>query len=98
MGRARIRGRKLAAVLRRQLREFLGIAASAPSQKPDVSGLAVTTIRVYNGAETSAPLTVAALEGLFGIKAQLLTDPAATADIAVITGAGTPSLTPPPIP
>jgi len=78
--------------------EFLGMAASAPSQKPDVSGLATTTIRVYNGAETTAPLTIAALEGVFGTKAQVLTDPAATADIVIITGTGTPSLTPPPIP
>ena len=78
--------------------EFLGIAASAPSQKPGVNGLAVTTIRVYNGAEASAPLTVAALEGLFGVKAELVSDPAATANIAIITGTGTPSLTPPPIP
>ena len=78
--------------------EFLGIAASAPSQKPDVTGLAATTIRVYNGAETAAPLTIAALEGVFGVKAQLVTDPAAVADIVIITGTGTPSLTPPPIP
>ena len=78
--------------------EFLGMAASAPSEKPDVSGLATTTIRVYNGAETSAPLTVAALEGAFGVKADLLTDPTATADIVIITGKATPSLTPPPIP
>jgi LCP family protein required for cell wall assembly len=78
--------------------EFLGIAASAPGQKPDVSGLAKTTVRVYNGAETSAPLTVAALEGLFGVKADLVTDPAMTADIVVITGSGTPLLTAPPIP
>ena len=78
--------------------EFLGMAASAPSEKPDVSGLATTTIRVYNGAETSAPLTVAALEGAFGVKSDLVTDPTATADIVIITGKATPSLTPPPIP
>lgn len=78
--------------------EFLGMDASAPSQKPDVSGLATTTIRVYNGAEASAPLTVAALESAFGVKAELVTDPTATADIVVITGKTTPSLTPPPIP
>ena len=78
--------------------EFLGMAASAPSQKPDVSGLATTTIRVYNGAETSAPLTIAALEGLFGTKAELLTNPTATTDIVIITGTGTPNLTPPPVP
>lgn len=78
--------------------EFLGMAASAPSEIPDVRGLGTTTIRVYNGAETSAPLTVAALEGVFGTTVQLVTDPAAAANIVIITGSGTPSLTPPPIP
>ena len=78
--------------------EFLGIAASAPGQKPDVRGLPTTTLRVYNGAESSAPLTVAALEGIFGVKADLVADPAVTADIVVITGTTTPSLTPPPVP
>lgn len=78
--------------------EFLGIAASAPGQKPDVSGLPKTTIRVYNGAEATMPLTVAALESLFGVTADLVTNPTATADIVIITGGDTPSLTPPPIP
>ncbi|MBI2762850.1 MAG: LCP family protein [Chloroflexi bacterium] len=78
--------------------EFLGLAASAPGQKPDVSRLAATTIRIYNGAELTMPLTVAALEGLFGVKADLVTDGAATADIVIITGSNTPALTPPPIP
>ena len=78
--------------------EFLGLAASAPGQKPDVTGLVGTTIRVYNGAELTMPLTLAALEGLFGAKAELVTNASATADIVVITGTGTPSLTPPPIP
>ena len=77
---------------------YLGIAASAPGQKPDVSRLAGTTIRVYNGAETSMPLTIAALEGLFGVSADLLVNPTATADIVIITGGDTPSLTPPPVP
>ncbi|MEO8208251.1 MAG: LCP family protein [Chloroflexota bacterium] len=78
--------------------EFLGIAASAPGQRPDVSGLAGTTIRAYNGAELAMPKTTAALEGLFGVTVELVSDPAATADIVVITGKDTPSLTPPPIP
>lgn len=77
---------------------YRGIAASAPGQRPDVSGLPATTIRVYNGAETTMPLTVAALEAAFGTKAVLVTDPTATADIVIITGTGTPTLTPPPIP
>ncbi|MEO7664714.1 MAG: hypothetical protein ABIV26_06265, partial [Candidatus Limnocylindrales bacterium] len=78
--------------------EYLGIAASAPGQKPDVSGLAKTTLRVYNGAEASMPLTLATLEGLFGVTAERVTNPAITASFVVITGANTPSLTPPPTP
>ena len=65
--------------------EYLGIAASAPGLKPDVKGLADTTIRVYNGAETSMPLTVATLEGLFGVTADLVDDPTATADVVIGT-------------
>ncbi|MEW5991193.1 MAG: LCP family protein [Chloroflexota bacterium] len=78
--------------------EYLGIAASAPGTKPDLTGLAATTIRVYNGAETAAPVTVATLEALFGVTAELIADPAALADVVVITGTETPSLTPPPAP
>ena len=78
--------------------EYLGIAASAPGLEPDVKGLADTTIRVYNGAETSMPLTVATLEGLFGVTADLVDDPSATADVVIITGAATPAVTAPPIP
>ncbi|MES2208785.1 MAG: LCP family protein [Chloroflexota bacterium] len=78
--------------------EFLGIAASAPSQKPDVSGLPGTTIRVYNGAETTMPLTVAALEGIFSATVELVASPSSTADFVIITGTTTPALTPPPIP
>jgi hypothetical protein len=78
--------------------EYLGMSASAPSQKPDVSGLAVTTLRVYNGAETTMPLTIATLEGLFAVTAELVADESATANIVIVTGTGTPSLTPPPAP
>ncbi len=78
--------------------EYLGIAASAPGLKPDVKGLADTTIRVYNGAEASMSLTVATLEGVFGVTADLVSDPSATADIVIITGAATPAVTAPPIP
>jgi len=78
--------------------EYLGLAASAPGQKPDVTGLAGTTIRVYNGVEASMPVTVATLEALFGVTAELVESAAATADIVVITGEDTPALTPPPAP
>ncbi|MCI0581422.1 MAG: LCP family protein [Chloroflexi bacterium] len=78
--------------------EYLGMAASAPGQKPDVTGLPETTIRIYNGAEARMPVTVATLESLFGVSAELVTSATATADVVVITGTGTPSLTPPPAP
>jgi len=78
--------------------EYLGIAASAPGQKPDIPRQQATTLRVYNGAEASMPLTVAALEGLFGTSAEILADPASTADMVIITGTATPDLTPPPLP
>ncbi|HET9435613.1 MAG TPA: LCP family protein [Candidatus Limnocylindrales bacterium] len=77
--------------------EYLGMSASAPGQRPDVEG-APTIVRVYNGAEASMPLTVATLEGLFGVTAELVDNATATADIVVITGTQTPSLTPPPAP
>jgi hypothetical protein len=78
--------------------EYLGMAASAPSQKPDVSGRATTTLRVYNGSEATMPLTVATLEGIFGVTSELVDDPNATANIVIVTGKGTPTLTPPPAP
>ncbi len=78
--------------------EYLGMSAAAPGEKPDVTGLAATTLRVYNGAETTMPRTVATLESLFGVTAELVDNAGATADIVLITGTGTPSLTPPPAP
>lgn len=76
---------------------YLGIAASAPNQKPDISG-AGTIIRAYNGAETSLPLTAAALQTVFGVQITPVTDPAVRIDFSVITGTNTPELTPPPAP
>jgi LCP family protein required for cell wall assembly len=78
--------------------EYVGIAATAPNQKPDISGYSATTLLVYNGAEQTMPETVAALESIFGVSATLKTDPAARVDIAVVTGKTTPDLTPPPAP
>jgi LCP family protein required for cell wall assembly len=78
--------------------EYLGMAASAPAQKPDVTGLPTTTLRVYNGAETTMPVTVSTLEALFGVTAELIDNDTATADVVVISGENTPSLTPPPAP
>ncbi|HUQ44161.1 MAG TPA: LCP family protein [Candidatus Limnocylindria bacterium] len=77
---------------------YLGIAASAPNQRPDVDGLPATTIRVYNGAETELPLTFEALKLVFGVEPTPVTDPAVRIDFEVITGSSTPQLTPPPAP
>jgi len=84
-----------------QLSEYLnyiGIASSAPNREPDVSGLPTTTVRAYNGAETSLPLTAEALQTLFGVTVEPVTDPSVTIDFMVITGSSTPELTPPPQP
>jgi len=75
---------------------YLGIAATAPNQKPDVSKLPGTTIRAYNGAEESFPLTVEALRDVFGVEVTPVTDPSVTIDFVIITGGSTPQLTPPP--
>jgi len=78
--------------------EYLGIAATAPAQKPDTSGLSATTIRVYNGAEDRIPLTIQALEATLGVKSVPVTDPAVHVDVIVISARSTPELTPPPVP
>jgi LCP family protein required for cell wall assembly len=77
---------------------YLGIAASAPNQKPDVTGLPATTIRAYNGAEDKFPLTLAALKLVFGVEVVPITDAAVRVDFTVITSSSTPQLTPPPAP
>ncbi len=77
---------------------YLGLAASAPNQRPDTSGLTNTTVRAYNGAETAFPLTVAALREVFGVEVVPIADPAVRVDFTVITGETTPELTPPPVP
>jgi LCP family protein required for cell wall assembly len=77
---------------------YLGIAASAPNRKPDVTGQPATTIRAYNGAESSLPLTAEALKLVFGVELTPLTDATVTQDFIVITGGSTPQLTPPPAP
>jgi LCP family protein required for cell wall assembly len=78
--------------------EYLGMAATAPNQKPDVRGLTPATIRAYNGAEETFPLTTAALENVFGVTVVPIDDPAVRVDFMVITGTSTPRLTPPPVP
>ena len=77
---------------------YLGMAATAPRQNPDVSGLQGTTIRAYNGAESEFPLTVEALKLGFGVEVEPVNDPAVRVDFVIITGVQTPQLTPPPVP
>jgi LCP family protein required for cell wall assembly len=77
---------------------YLGMAASAPNQKPDTSGLSATTVRVYNGAEERFPLTLAALREVFVVEPTLVADPAIRVDFVIITANSTPQLTPPPAP
>jgi LCP family protein required for cell wall assembly len=81
-----------------QFLSYVGIDASAPNQRPDTRGLTNTTIRAYNGAESSFPLTLAALQQAFGVQVEPVTDPSVLADFVVITGLTTPQLTPPPVP
>jgi LCP family protein required for cell wall assembly len=77
---------------------YLGIAATAPIQKPDTSGLTATTIRAYNGALDKFPQTVAELTKVFGVTIVPITDAAVRVDFEIITGGSTPQLTPPPVP
>jgi LCP family protein required for cell wall assembly len=78
--------------------DYLGMAATAPAQRPDAGGLANTTIRAYNGAESSFPLTSAMLAEVFGVTVQPVADPLVRVDFIVTTGRATPQLTPPPVP
>ena len=78
--------------------ESIGIAASAPNQRPDTSGLTKTTIRVFNGAETRLPVTIEALQAIFGVTVEPIADPTVRVDVMIITGTTTPNLTPPPLP
>jgi LCP family protein required for cell wall assembly len=78
--------------------DYLGIAATAPAQRPDSTGMANTRIKAYNGAETTDPLTLAALQQVFGVTVEPVTDPLVHVDFIVVTGRQTPTLTPPPVP
>jgi LCP family protein required for cell wall assembly len=78
--------------------DWLGFTVSAPNRAPVPPSLQGTRIVVYNGAEARLTETVAVLEGVFGVTAQLAADPTAGADIIISTGRQTPDLTPPPAP
>jgi LytR cell envelope-related transcriptional attenuator len=77
---------------------YAGIEASAPRQRPDVTGLSRTTVRAYNGAEDKFPLTLEALKRIFSVEVDPVTDAAVRVAFVVITGDQTPQLTPPPVP
>ncbi len=77
---------------------YLGMAASAPNQRPDTTGLVGTTIRAYNGAEERFPLTFAALGTVFGVAVTPVVDPEIRVDFVIITAESTPQLSPPPAP
>ena len=77
---------------------YLGMSASAPTQRPDTTGLSATTIKAYNGAEAEYPLTLAALAQVFGVQVEPVTDAAVRVDFIVTTAKSTPQLTPPPAP
>jgi LCP family protein required for cell wall assembly len=76
--------------------EYYGLTASAPTRKPDQTGLSTTRIVVYNGAESRLPQTIQFLEGKFKVQVETKTDPAIAVDIVITTGRSTPNLSPPP--
>ena len=75
---------------------YYGLSASAPTTKPNTSGLSGTQIVVYNGAETRLTDTIAFLESTFDTKVVLKSDPAIPVDVVITTTRRTPTLTPPP--
>jgi LCP family protein required for cell wall assembly len=85
------RGARLAGYL-----EWLGLAASAPRQEPEGAVPADTRIVAYNGIETEAPATIAALETIFGVTVTTAEDPSIRTDIVITVGRETPDLEAPP--
>ncbi len=78
--------------------DYVGLAASAPTQRPDGPIAAGTSIVVYNGAELTKPATVTLLETLFEVTATFVADPAVRVDIVITTGKATPDLAAPTAP
>jgi LCP family protein required for cell wall assembly len=76
--------------------EYYGLTASAPTRKPDQTGLPATKIVVYNGAESRLPQTIQFLESKLKVQVESKTDPAISVDIVITTARSTPSLSPPP--
>ena len=78
--------------------DYLGMNATVPTAgggRANRSNHQQSVVTVYNGAETEMVETIAALEGVLGVKVALKNDPLVAADAIVITGAATPSLDPP---
>lgn len=78
--------------------DFWGVSASASSQRPEGAAPATARIVAYNGAETAFPQTVAFLEATYGATVVPEVDPAARADLVIVTAAEMPNPTPPPAP
>jgi LCP family protein required for cell wall assembly len=76
--------------------EYYGLTASAPTTRPEQSGLAQTTIVVFNGAESRLPETIEFLETTFDVRVETRADPKIKVDVVITTGRSTPELSPPP--
>ena len=61
--------------------DYYGLNASAPTTKPDTTGVNGTRIVVYNGAEADLQQTIQFLETKFGTQVELKTDPTIPVDI-----------------
>jgi hypothetical protein len=76
--------------------DYYGLNASAPTAKPDTTGVNGTRIVVYNGAEADLQQTIQFLESKFGTQVELKTDPTIPVDIVITTTSRTKTFTPPP--
>jgi LCP family protein required for cell wall assembly len=76
--------------------DYYGLNASAPTTKPDTTGVNGTRIVVYNGAEANLQQTIQFLQSKFGTQVELKTDPTVPVDIVITTTSRTKTFTPPP--
>jgi NAD(P)H-dependent FMN reductase len=75
----------------------MGLDAIVPpvnAGKADREDYTESVIVAYNGAETTMPETVAALQEALNVTVTTATDPSQEADFVVIVGSGTPHLRP----
>jgi LCP family protein required for cell wall assembly len=75
---------------------YYGLNASAPTTKPNTSGISGTQVVVYNGAESRLTDTIAFLQTTFGTQVVLKNDPAIPVDVVITTTSQTPNKTAPP--